>query len=69
MANGGPRACCVLGICCLAGSAEQRQALIDIIKKRHTKLDDERAGKRADHVLKKYDHFRDLAALVDEDAA
>lgn len=58
--------CCLLGLCCPAGSPEQRVAAIRLIRWRHPALTAEQAGARADALLGKYDHFREVAALVGE---
>jgi hypothetical protein len=67
MSNG--EVCCILGVCCPAGSAQQREALMHEIQKRHVGLSDEQAGKRADQILKKYDNFKMIKSLMDEEVA
>lgn len=67
MSNG--EVCCILGVCCPAGSEAQRTALLHEVQKRHANLSDEQAGKRADAILKKFKNFEDVAVLMDEEAA
>jgi hypothetical protein len=66
MSNG--EVCCILGVCCPAGSAAQRDALLHEVQKRHANLSEEQAGKRADQILKKFDNFKAVAALMDAEA-
>lgn len=63
MSNG--EVCCILGVCCPPGSAAQREALVHEIQKQRPDMSDEKAGKKADKILKKHDCFRDIAAIVD----
>jgi hypothetical protein len=65
MSNG--EVCCILGVCCPPGSAEQRTALVHEIQKRHPSLTDDIAGKKADKALKKFDYFKGLATIIDKD--
>ena len=58
--------CCILGVCCPAGSAEQRAAVVQFIQKRHPQLSEEVVGKKADSVLKKYKCFRGLVTIIDK---
>ena len=63
MSNG--EVCCILGVCCPPGSAEQLAALTDSIEHHHnhpmTHAEAESAAKR---VLAKHDYFRDVAKLM-----
>jgi hypothetical protein len=67
--NGNGRACCILGICCPAGSLEQRVSLAHEIQKQRPNLDEDKALKAADKILRKFDNFSAVLAILDESAA
>lgn len=64
MANG--EVCCILGVCCPAGSAAQFTALVHEIRKQRPKMTEDQAEAAATRVLQAHDNFEDVAPLIDE---
>lgn len=62
MSNG--HACCILGVCCPPGSAEQRATLAKEIQKHYTHLSDEAAEACAREVLDASENFAGVARIV-----
>ena len=57
--------CCALGICCPAGSTDQRQAVIAVLQRRDPSLSNPDAADKADEMLAANDGFRSLRAASD----
>jgi len=62
MANG--EVCCILGVCCPAGSQAQRAALVTMIKKAHPKMATEQVDTAADRILDEHDCFRGVERIL-----
>ncbi len=67
MSNG--EVCCILGVCCPPGSLDQQMALAHEIQKHRPHLDEDKALKAADRILRKHDNFADIAQLIDDEHA
>ena len=65
-------ACCVFGVCCPPGSAEQLEAttdaMLNTLKKSHPKLSRDVARSMARRFLDHHNYFRDLAEMVEHDS-
>jgi hypothetical protein len=64
MSNG--EVCCIIGVCCPAGSVKQRALLIEGLKHHKTDWSELQASDAADKLLKHYNNFADSAAIVAE---
>ena len=63
MSNG--EVCCILGVCCPAGSAAQLTALAHEIHKQRPQMTEALAQSKAAAVLELYGHFAEVLAIVD----
>lgn len=61
MSNG--HVCCIVGLCCPPGSAEQLVALTEEIQKHH-RCSRAKAEAAATAILVAHNYFRDVAGLV-----
>ena len=64
MSNG--EVCCILGVCCPAGSTAQRDHLIELVKQQRPHLSEKQAENKADQILRKMDNFSAVLAILDE---
>lgn len=61
--------CCILGVCCPAGSAKQKDALVAMIRKAHPDMTEAKAQAAASRVLKEHGDFRTVPKILREFAA
>lgn len=66
--SNGSEVCCILGVCCPAGSLAQSDALIHELQKQRPKLSPEQAAKKAARILAKHENFAAIAEILDDDA-
>ena len=66
MANG--EVCCILGVCCPAGSEKQRAALMALIAKQRPSFSEAQVAEAASRVLTQYGNFAHVAASIDAGA-
>ena len=64
MANG--EVCCILGVCCPPGSAEQRTALEQMIQKAKPAATEAKVKSCASRILKEHGQFRTVRKIVAE---
>ena len=63
MSNG--EVCCILGVCCPAGSEAQREALVHELQKQRPHLPMDRLEVVADKILKQHKNFASIAETLD----
>jgi hypothetical protein len=64
MSNG--EVCCILGVCCPAGSASQFEHLTEMIQKQRPHVTLAAAQAAASRVLVAHNNFDDIMGLIDE---
>ena len=67
--SNGSEVCCILGVCCPPGSAEQRDALVRLIKQQHPDMSEAKAQAAASRVLKEHGNFKTIPKILREFAA
>jgi hypothetical protein len=67
MSNG--EVCCILGVCCPPGSAEQREALVHLIQKAHPNMPKSKVQAATSRVLKEHGNFKTIPKILREFAA
>ncbi len=63
MSNG--EVCCILGVCCPAGSVAQFEHLVALIQKSRPQMGTEQAHAAAKRVLTAHDNFAGVVAAID----
>ncbi len=64
MSNG--EVCCILGVCCPAGSVAQFDHLVELIASQRPKMNDQQVRLAAKRVLDAHDHFAGVVAAIDQ---
>lgn len=57
--------CCLLGLCCPAGSARQREAAVKMIRHQRPNWSKDRCERAADKLLEKFNNFEGMGELID----
>lgn len=65
MSNG--EVCCILGVCCPAGSSAQRDHLVALVQQQRPAFSQTQAEAKADKILKHFKHFDAVVKILDAD--
>lgn len=65
----GSEVCCILGVCCVPGSTEQKNALVIMIRQAHPTMTEAKATAAASRVLKEHGSFRTIPKILREFSA